>query len=360
MFNAYKYHLSFKKPFVTAAGTFTFREGVILRYHNSDTDKISEVAPLPGFSKESLPEVVSMLSGEKESVNSFLSASFDLHKLSRYTDSFSGLPSLQFGLSMLGMQILADRKGKTVSDLLERTAQKSVKVNAVAGSSDPHDLNTKVTELYAEGFRVIKCKVLSDPGHLPDTLSKLYSKFGDISFRLDANQSWPKEDVARFTRLFSHLPVEYIEEPCLLGSAEEFDQIAEYSVLPLAADESIIEFGVDSLSGLGSPPAYFILKPMFLGNLINLFATMNHPNHLVDKMIFTTALESVVGRRIVARISAMYGSPKAAHGLNTGMLFKGDLAVDNSVSGGQYRLDGISEEFITFHSLNLKQLETLF
>jgi len=360
MFNAYRYQLSFKQPFVTGAGTFKHREGIILRYHDSETDSISEAAPLPGFSNETLSDTIKVLTAKRQSIFSFFSDPFDLQTLAQFTDSFSDFPALQCAISMLGLQILADRNEKTVSDLLDRPAEKSLMVNAVAGYSDPQDLKSRVTTLYEEGFRVFKCKAPSDPGYLPDALSGLTATFSDISFRLDANRSWPGEDVARYTKQFSHLPIEYLEEPTMLHNAEEFSSVAVNSVLPLAADESISQFGFDSLADLSSPPDYYILKPMFLGNLINLFATMDRRDHLVNSVIFTTALESVVGRRIVARIAAMYGSPKAAHGLNTGTLFKDDLTADNPITGGHYNLDGIPEEFITFGSLNTEQLEPLF
>lgn len=360
MFSVYRYKLSFKRPFVTGAGTFKHREGVILRYHDSYTDRISEAAPLPGFSKESLSDIITVLAGNRQSILSFLSDPFDLQTLALFTDSFSDFPSLQCSISILGMQVLADRKDRTVSELLDRPTEKSLKVNAVAGYSNPQDLKERATALYKEGFRVIKCKVLSDPGYLPDTLSYISSIYSDLSFRLDANRSWPKENVVRFTKLFCHLPIEYIEEPTKLYSAEAFARMAEDSVLPLAADESISQFGFNSFAELSSPPPFFILKPMFLGNLNNLFATINRRNHLVNNLIFTTALESAVGRRIVAQIAGMYGNPKAAHGLNTGTLFKDDLIADKPISAGQYSLDGIPEEFITFKSLNTNHLVTLF
>ena len=57
MFELYSYSIPFKKPFVTGAGTFNTREGIILRYHDSQIDVVSEAAPLPGFSSESLKQV---------------------------------------------------------------------------------------------------------------------------------------------------------------------------------------------------------------------------------------------------------------------------------------------------------------
>ena len=66
MLNLYRYQLPFQQPFVTGAGTFEYREGLILRYHTSDIDVVSEVAPLPGFSTESLQEAESYLVSIKE------------------------------------------------------------------------------------------------------------------------------------------------------------------------------------------------------------------------------------------------------------------------------------------------------
>lgn len=360
MFNVYQYSLPFHRPFKTGSGTFLLREGLILRYSDHQIDLISETAPLPGFSVETLPGVIDVLKAQRSVINSFLVEKFTIQQLDSFLDKLPNMPSLQFGLSSLGLIMIAERKGQRLPSLLNRPLNRKILLNAVTGASGSEELKAQVKNLYQTGVRFFKIKVPNHPQHLPNTLIDLTSAFPDLTFRLDANRSWNFSTIEQFSEQFSKLNVEYIEEPVKLMNVNQYQEVLSRCKLPVAADESIPQFGLSNLISLEHMPSFFILKPMFVGNLIKLIATITSQSHLEDRFIFTTALESIAGRKIISLIAGMYGSKVTAHGLYTGILFSEDLTLDNSIIKGVYCLKKDGSDLLDFKSLDSSKLEKLF
>ena len=352
MLNLYTYRLSFKHPFFTSVGAFEFRDGLILRYQSSDADVVTEVAPLPGFSNETLSKTKSHLLSIKEQAALFLNRRFTPDELSDWIKKLSVYPSVDFGLSSLGLSILSARQQLPVHSILGLTSAASLKVNAVLGITNKASFLTQARTLITKGFRVLKCKVTVQPGHLPHSLKTLAYEYPHITFRLDANRSWPVNRVTELSSRFQDLPVEYIEEPCRVISVDQFDSVSKHCILPLAADESLSDLGLRSFINQTKCKPYLIIKPMFHGNLMELFATIGSQNNLEDRVIFTTALESAVGTRMIASIAAMTGTKTTAHGLNTGSLFRQNLVDKDDVKNGTFQLQPNFKGRYSFKDIN--------
>ncbi|MDX1591566.1 MAG: hypothetical protein R3283_06375, partial [Balneolaceae bacterium] len=56
MINLYRYRLPFRSPFKTARGSFKERTGLLVQLRNESVSLLTEAAPLPGFSRESLDD----------------------------------------------------------------------------------------------------------------------------------------------------------------------------------------------------------------------------------------------------------------------------------------------------------------
>jgi len=69
MFKVYKYSFPFSQPFKTGAGTLNKREGLIIQYAEKGSEFLSEIAPLPGFSIETIHDVSDVLTSNKNSWN---------------------------------------------------------------------------------------------------------------------------------------------------------------------------------------------------------------------------------------------------------------------------------------------------
>lgn len=357
MLDLYRYRVPFKKPFVTGAGTFQYREGLILRHHASGNDIVSEAAPLPGFSRESLQQAETHLLSFKQQIDSFFARKFTPDELTSWIHSRSLYPSVDFGLSSLGLSILSIRQQQPVHSILNLTPTETLKVNAVIGESDEASFMSQARKLIKKGFSVIKCKVTADTGHLPNSLKTLANECPGILYRLDANRSWPANSVSELSSRFRNLSVEYIEEPCAVESIEQFDAVAGDCSLPVAADETLVELGLEKVIKFTKSVPYFIIKPTLHGNLMELFATLCSRYHLENRVIFTSALESAVGTRMIASAAAISGSKTTAHGLNTGSLLRQNLADENTVNDGTFQLQPNFKSWYTFQSINQSLLK---
>ncbi|REL24085.1 hypothetical protein DYD21_19950 [Rhodohalobacter sp. SW132] len=360
MFSLYRYRLPFSERFTTAAGSFENREGFILRYRNSQCDLIGESAPLTGFSSENHKQVQTVYSNFRGSIEEFYSEPFTLDSLAHFTSALPQIPSFQFGVSSLGLMLLCHRSNQSLSTLLNHSVQNQLEINAVIGIGDRDYILNRISDGVDQGFRVFKIKTGNQPGELAQILNNASSRFPGIQFRIDANRSWPLEQISILSELFAHLPVEYLEEPVRLTNIRQITEITERSHLPIALDESIPKFGYANVFRFESESLFYILKPMLLGNLIPLFATISRYDHLVDRVIFTTALESIVGRRFITLLAGIFGSRISAHGLNTGDFFSYDLS-KTSDDKNHALLDNVSgQSIVPFNSLDPERLEKLF
>lgn len=188
------------------------REGLILQLEGG----FGEIAPLPGFSKETLEEahaeVLDWIRTGKEPM----------------------LPSVRWGIEC------AKRPLKSVHLPLCALGPK-------------------------EGFTTVKLKL----GHLSvDQAVKLVRKYlGKFTLRLDCNRAWSLEQALGFARHFQPTDFAYLEEP--VRTVEELVNFSQMTRLPVALDESI---GCD-WSKIPSLKA-IVVKPMIVG------AIPNVPPHL--------------------------------------------------------------------------------
>lgn len=334
------------------------REGIIIRFQDDAIDAISEASPLPGFSAESLDDVQRFLTENTISLNSFFESNFDLDDLHQKLSSMAKTPSLQFVLSTLGTEIICQRKEISVSDLFDQPFNSTIPVNTVIGTGSTEDLTKQIQLGIHDGFSIFKIKVGPELNHLPETLSSIYKNFPYIIFRLDANGSWPIDKVSEFSDAFKNLPIEYIEEPAAYQTGKELAQILECCSLPVALDESLK--GIESINHhpQNEKIEAFVIKPQLFGSILNLFVTIPRQNHLMNKCVFTTLLESATGRNIIGVLAGLFGSSAKAHGLHSGILFDEDIAAD-FVKNAQFTQKPSIGFGLRFNNLNQQQLKKM-
>jgi O-succinylbenzoate synthase len=158
------------------------REGLVLQVNHG----FGEIAPLPGFSKETLEEA------QKEAL-AWIHSGID-----------PALPSVRFGIS---------------------SAQKSLRsVHLPLCALGPR-----------EGFSTVKLKL----GHLPlrGAISLVKEHYRHVRLRLDCNRAWSLSEALEFASHFQPTDFVYMEEPL-----KTFEALADFSKMtrfPIALDESI-------------------------------------------------------------------------------------------------------------------------
>ncbi len=352
MIKTYTYSLPFTAPFKTGKSVFNNREGVIVRY-SYDVDVVTEAAPLPGFSNETLDVVKTFFSNHTDSISGFFDSNYALDEISPFLSSLPNLPSAQFALSMMALLILSERKNCTIDELLQiRSVPDSVLVNTVVGLGSEEHVLSQIELASKQGFGTIKLKVSDSPAELAAVLRKASKKFPDITFRLDANQSWPPEKAEEYIAYFKDLPVEYIEEPVAISSPDELEKIISNSPLPVALDESITNLQSLEFALKNFPDTVIIIKPTFFGNFIQLAETISRYRSSFEQIVVTTALEAALGRAMVNEAAFLIGGRNLAHGLNTGSMLAKDLFDGERILNGKISsADRVSKK-LQFDQLN--------
>ncbi|MEX2572728.1 MAG: o-succinylbenzoate synthase [Balneolaceae bacterium] len=333
MISLYRYRLGFKQPFRTSGRSYPFREGVILRYTGRGSDIVSEIAPLPGFSEESLTEVIPLLASRRQELSAFLSSVNTPEQLLQTLKRTRYPPSVQFGISCLALHLVSSVKTGTAESLPPAGPAKKLRVNGVIGLGRDEDIRAAVHSLYRNGYRTIKFKCGPDPGTLPAILGEAAEQYPELTFRLDPNRCWPLEKAPGFLEKFSRLPVEYCEEPCFFEHLSQCAELKKRSAVPIALDESVRTADMIRLIASTGAADTVILKPMLLGNIRELIETsFKKETHSINR-VCTTSLESGIGRFSVAQLASRIGSGHLAHGLDTGRLFRHDL-YNTEITGG--------------------------
>ncbi|MEX0647097.1 MAG: enolase C-terminal domain-like protein [Balneolaceae bacterium] len=338
MLQFYEFTLPFRSVFKTGAGDFLQRSGTLIHFSDHSTQILAEASPLPGFSRESLADVKESCTRYKVDIDHFLLSDFSVARLRSFLQTLPDIPSFQFALSYLGLEIISERRQVPFHVLLERPFTRNLKVNVVIGGGDMQQVKSKIEKGVKKGFNTFKIKAPHPAEPLAKKLEQLYIKFPGIKFRLDANQTWPVQKLDQISSLFSGLPVEYIEEPVSTFGPEKLSDIISACRIPIALDESI-----NSLSMVGSalknyPETTLIIKPSLFGNLFDLIETICRFSTPLSNIIITTTIEARIGRSMIASIASVIGDPQAAHGLNTGHLLRYDLLDDFTISEGVLEL----------------------
>lgn len=326
MLNLFEFLLPFKAPLKTGMGEFHHRKGIVLHFEYREINVLSEVSPLPGFSTETLKDVRKELVSQKDSLDDFFESDFSILKLKNLLNSFSGFPSLQFSLSWLGLLIYCQKNRTTPGETVNILPADSLKVNAVIGENDESKIRSQIKTAISEGFSTLKFKSSGNPEKLAEILTRIHHKDPGLTFRLDANGSWPREKLSEYSSLFRNLPVEYVEEPVRIQSSVELKKVINECRLNVALDESITDSIKLEQLLQAREKLIFIIKPALFGSVFNLCETISKFKTPVSSIVVTTALETSIGRSLVAATASLIGCRHLAHGLCTGSLFQKDLA----------------------------------
>jgi O-succinylbenzoate synthase len=338
----YTYKFPFTDSFQTGVKIFNCREGVFIKLKKDGIAALGEAAPLPGFSKETKQEVLAQLQAYAPEIKSHFEGSLSLADTHRFLQSHASFPhSLQVGLFTLAVTFLAQQKNISLPRLLFQTCSKPVSVNAVIDTKAETRMK-KISQAVRRGFQTIKLKTGENWTEFINSIETVRQLYPGLSIRIDANQSWPFEQAAAFLPQLEPYNIEYCEEPLANPRSESLQKLSKISPVPLALDESI--FHSLKLDQAFELAPVIIVKPMVWGlaalrNEIREEALKHH-----TKLIFTTSLESGIGRLLTAALAAGLGDANTAHGLATGNLLAKDVWRDDAfIKKGQFQLPGVGK-----------------
>ncbi len=313
----YRYSLPLAQTLHMRRQMLVAREGLVVCLSTNDGHEgWGEIAPLDGFSRETIDDaVVESLALAGRLVGISLPSPSDDPILADTLFSVIELPSVRFGFEMAWLHLAADSTGTAAAKLLRFDARDSVTVNGLLSEKSDENL-TQAAVLRDAGYRAVKLKV----GRIPvETEIQLVHKLRELlgpetALRLDANQAWDYEEAMRFVEGVADARVEYIEEP--LEYSDALDQFAASSPVPVALDETLSGMGTNDLGQYANARA-IILKPTVLGGILKCLSMAERARQMHMKVVISSAIESSLGIYCLANLSAAINQDDIPAGLDT-------------------------------------------
>lgn len=303
----FRYRLPLTAPLVVGSRTIDARDGLLVRVEETEGGTgWGDVAPLPGFSVESVEDARHALRSVAPSLVG-ASASAALDELA----AWDGPPSVRCGVEMALFDVQARAAGTTLPYALSTTPRSVVAFNALV--TEEEGLAAKTKQLRAAGYRAIKLKV--GRRTVDEDVARVravHAQRGDMALRLDANRAWSFESARRFADAVPAGAVDYIEEP--LADPDGLPRFAAETGMPVALDETI---QAGAAPGDHSYAAAVILKPTLVGGMQATQRQAEEALRVGVQPVLSASFESGVGLRGLVALAAGLGTNDVPVGLDT-------------------------------------------
>ena len=307
----YEYRVALTSPLTLGGTLLNERTGALVRL-DMDSGRIvwGEAAPLPGTSRDTYAQARSELI---QAITALRQAGLTLESLRRQAARLQA-PSARFAWEMLISECDDRWRGGSPPDAVEINAL----LFAHAG-----DFAERARAIRAAGYTAVKMKV--DRGDIEREIEAVHALrhlLGDgIAIRLDANRAWEMNEATYVCSRIADCGVEYVEEP--LRSPDRLKEWASHAAVPLALDETLAELDPAALATFENLGAV-ILKPTCLGG-DRAGQWADAARALGVRVVFSSAFESGVALRHLARWAAYASASGMAHGLDTGRYLAQDV-----------------------------------
>ncbi|MBG6241086.1 MAG: o-succinylbenzoate synthase [Candidatus Symbiopectobacterium sp. Dall1.0] len=297
--SVYRYSVPMDAGVVLRNQRLKTREGLILHLRDGAHEGWGEVAPLPEFSQETLPQA-----------QAALCAALTQWQTGDEPDDAALPPSVAFGLSCALAE--CDARLPLAADYRK----------APLCSGDPDELFALLQGM--PGDKVAKIKVgLYEAVRDGMIVNVLLEALPDLTLRLDANRSWTRVKADGFARYVApelRSRIAFLEEPC--KTREKSRAFARDTGIAIAWDESVREadFRVQAEPGVSA----IIIKPTLVGSLARCEQLVREAHQAGLTAVVSSSIESSLGLTQLARI-AQWLTPNVVPGLDTLDLMQGQV-----------------------------------
>lgn len=339
-FDIYQYTLECKYPLIVRGQELKDRQGLIIHLTSEQGENgFGDVAPLPGFSRESLSEVIdeALLLRSKicdqmvpEKLTKFKG------KFDEWLDPFNLKPSLRFGIESAVLHLLANSLHTQVYKLIPSAYTHQVRVAGLL-SAPKDQLFAQTKELINGGYAELKLKI---GGDIDDDIEKVLivndAAYGKAALHLDANQMWDFDQAVAFAKSIGCAAASYIEEP--FKDTSRIPEFYDQTLIPVALDESVMELSLEEIKSISGVET-IVLKPTMLGGIEKTLKMMTQAENFALDAVISSSFESSIGIWTLANI--VEASPhRTAAGLDTLKWFKSDvLKQPVSAEGGVINIE---------------------
>lgn len=296
------YRRPFRRPLITGHGTWTTREGILVRLEDGEGNiGYGEIAPLPSFGTESIEEACAYCRD--------LKGQFNDHMLS-LTDA--NIPACRFAL-VSASEMLENKCGPS--------AGRKVPVAALLPSGREA---LKFLDHYSSwGFKTYKWKIGVDEIKSEQSVfEELVSASPlDVKFRLDANGALTLRQAEEWLGFLDNHNIEFLEQPLPPTETKLISAVAEKYSTPIALDESVSSIESLKSAAISGWPGFLVVKPSIMGSSL---ALRDWVEQCKCPLIFSSVFETVVGFQAGLQLAAEYGAPGYAAGYGINSYFLND------------------------------------
>jgi len=323
----FQYEVPFQSKFFLKKTNIQARQGLLVEL--TDENQCcgwGEIAPLPQFSKETLPEAQRQLQSLFPHIKNqeipdgaeSLNGKFDL-----WLNQYRLYPSVRFGLETAVLNLLCRQNQKTLCQLLGNVIVHRIPVCGLL-QGPINDVINQAVDMINEGFTSFKLKIGREgfPGDLETIESLRDILHNQATLCLDANQAWSYEQAIEFAQKIGPEDIKYIEEP--FADTKMIPDFFAKTRIPVALDESLVTLSKDQAKSIKGVNA-FILKPTILGGIENTFSWIRQAQRHALKTVISSSFETGVGIITLANLAAAAGEIHITAGLDTLRWFKNDI-----------------------------------
>ncbi|MGI0492630.1 o-succinylbenzoate synthase [Alkalinema pantanalense CENA528] len=284
-FDFLPYRRSFKQPLQTSHGSWSVREGIIVRLIPPDgLAQFGEIAPLPWFGSETLAEALEFCRSLPP-------------KISRLTIQAipDRLPACQFGFeSALLLQSSISNQSIVTAGLLPTG-------EAALGAW---------RSLYERGFRIFKWKIgVADLETELTGFRQLVRQLpSDVQLRLDANGGLTIEQAQRWLDHCAEGLIEYLEQPLAIDQFDATLRLSQTYPTPIALDESIATVQQLQTCYQHGWRGIYVIKPAIAGFPSRLQTLCQR--YTIDT-VFSSVFETSIGRNAGIHFAIHCGTSRA-------------------------------------------------
>ena len=356
-FRIYEYRLPLKQPLRLGDKSITEREGLLINItDNTGHAGWGEIAPLPGFSRESLRDAREQLRELRQAIVSTVIIE-DLALVRReYREKVAAReihPSIRFGIGMAVLNLLSAYHRIPPAGVISPAFRRRISLNTLLHGNDD-ELAQAARRAKESGYRSVKIKVgrsavaadIATVRRLDEALG------GSLPIRVDANQNWDYDQALLFAKATLRCNIDYVEEP--LDEPYLLPDLHNESGLPIALDESLVD------TEPGSLPEYLsavVLKPTILGGLSAAVQMAEAAVARGVRPIVSSGFESGVGIIALCNLAAALGDADVPCGLDTLGWFEHDVLTESPVSvNGAYQLEQLERCMQTIDMSRLTEI----
>ena len=352
----FRYRLPLRRPLQLRNTTIDARTGLLVRIvAASGNTGWGEIAPLPGFSPETLDEALE----QARDVASVI-VRRDLDTLEprltglRRQDTFYA--SVRFGLESALLGVHAAKTGELPARLFAASPCDPVPVNALVTGTGKQVVDDAV-ELAERGYAAVKLKVGRGPIREESaTVRDLRAALpATVEIRLDANRAWAFDDAREFFAAIKLGDISYIEEP--LSEPGRLLELRRATGVAYAVDETLQEVGwrivtslrergkdaLDHLTGFSHAhvtdsilyASVWVVKPTLLGAPLEFYSSTAPTDGYGGRVVISSAFESGLGLAMLANLAAAVNRGRIPVGLDTQSWFQAD-----TLEGGLVNVNG--------------------